>query len=87
MVKLYAGRSAAMRSKPVAGLLVELGVAKSHSRPHVSDDNPSSVSQFKTMKYRPTYRRSLAASRTLTPAAKHSSVSTTTSTGTRASAA
>jgi putative transposase len=42
-----------MRSKPVALLLADLGVTKSHSRPHVSDDNPFSESQFKTLKYRP----------------------------------
>jgi putative transposase len=52
---LHADRGAAMRSKPVASLLVDLDVAKSHSRPHVSDDNPYSESQFKTMKYRPTF--------------------------------
>ena len=43
------------RSKPVAALLVDLDIAKSHSRPHVSDDNPYSESQFKTMKYRPDF--------------------------------
>jgi putative transposase len=42
-----------MTSKPVAFLLADLGVTKSHSRPHVSNDNPFSESQFKTMKYRP----------------------------------
>lgn len=52
---LHADRGAAMRSKPVASLLVDLEVAKSHSRPHVSDDNPFSESQFKTMKYRPEF--------------------------------
>ena len=52
---LHADRGAAMRSKPVASLLVDLDVAKSHSRPHVSDDNPYSESQFKTMKYRPDF--------------------------------
>ena len=45
----------AMRSKPVAALLVDLDITKSHSRPHVSDDNPYSESQFKTMKYRPDF--------------------------------
>ena len=39
----------------MANLLVDLDVAKSHSRPHVSDDNPYSESQFKTMKYRPQF--------------------------------
>ena len=52
---LHADRGAAMRSKPVASLLVDLDVAKSHSRPHVSDDNPYSESQFKTLKYRPEF--------------------------------
>ena len=52
---LHADRGAAMRSKPVAALLVDLDIAKSHSRPYVSDDNPYSESQFKTMKYRPEF--------------------------------
>jgi putative transposase len=50
---LHADRGSAMTSKPVAALLVELGVTKSHSRPHTSDDNPFSESHFKTMKFRP----------------------------------
>lgn len=50
---LHADRGSAMTSKPVAALLVELGVEKSHSRPHTSDDNPFSESHFKTMKQRP----------------------------------
>ena len=44
-----------MTSQTVAQLLEELGVAKSHSRPHTSDDNPFSEAQFKTLKYRPDY--------------------------------
>ena len=44
-----------MTSKPVALLLAELGVTKSHSRPHVSNDNPYSEAQFKTLKYRPDF--------------------------------
>ena len=44
-----------MTSKPVAFLLGDLGVTKTHSRPHVSDDNPFSESQFKTLKYRPEF--------------------------------
>jgi putative transposase len=44
-----------MSSKPVAFLLADLGVTKTHSRPHVSDDNPYSESQFRTMKYRPDF--------------------------------
>ena len=44
-----------MRSKTVAELLVDLAITKSHSRPHVSDDNPYSEAQFKTLKYRPEF--------------------------------
>ena len=55
MLTLHADRGASMRSKPVAALLVDLDIAKSHSRPHVSDDNPFSEAQFKTMKYRPDF--------------------------------
>jgi putative transposase len=42
-----------MRSKPVAFLLSDLGVTKTHSRPYTSTDNPYSEAQFKTLKYRP----------------------------------
>ena len=52
---LHADRGSAMRSKTVAQLLIELGVAKSHSRPYTPTDNPYSEAQFKTMKYRPDY--------------------------------
>lgn len=52
---LHADRGAPMTSQSVAQLLEDLGVAKSHSRPYTSDDNPFSESQFKTMKYRPDY--------------------------------
>jgi len=52
---LHADRGPSMSSKPVAFLLAELGVTKTHSRPHVSNDNPYSESQFKTMKYRPEF--------------------------------
>ena len=44
-----------MQSKPVALLLADLGVTKTHSRPHVSNDNPYSESQFKTLKYCPQF--------------------------------
>lgn len=50
---IHADRGPSMKSKPVALLLADLGVTKTHSRPHVSDDNPYSESQFKTLKYRP----------------------------------
>ena len=42
-----------MTSKPVALLLADLGITKSHSRPHVSNDNPFTEAHFKTLKYRP----------------------------------
>ncbi len=50
---LHADRGAPMTSKTLAQLVADLGVEKSHSRPHVSDDNPFSESQFKTIKYSP----------------------------------
>ena len=50
---LHADRGSSMKSKPVALLLADLGITKTHSRPHVSDDNPYSESQFRTLKYRP----------------------------------
>ncbi len=52
---IHADRGSSMRSKPVAFLLSDLGVTKSHSRPYVSNDNPFSESHFKTMKYRPDF--------------------------------
>ncbi len=52
---LHADRGSSMKSKGVAELLADLGVTKTHSRPHVSNDNPFSESQFKTMKYRPEF--------------------------------
>jgi putative transposase len=52
---LHADRGTSMASKPVALLLADLGVTKSHSRPHCSNDNPYSEAQFKTLKYRPEF--------------------------------
>ena len=52
---IHADRGSSMTSKLVALLLADLGVTKSHSRPSVSNDNPYSESQFKTMKYRPEF--------------------------------
>ncbi len=52
---IHADRGSSMRSKPVALLLADLGIERSHSRPHVSDDNPFSEAQFKTLKYRPDF--------------------------------
>jgi putative transposase len=52
---IHADRGSSMTSKPVALLLADLGVTKTHSRPHVSNDNPYSEAQFKTLKYRPDF--------------------------------
>jgi putative transposase len=52
---IHADRGPSMTSQPVALLLATLGVVPSHSRPHVSDDNPFSEAQFKTLKYRPDF--------------------------------
>ena len=52
---LHADRGSPMKSRPVAGLLVDLGITKTHSRPYTSDDNPFSEAQFKTLKYRPDF--------------------------------
>lgn len=52
---LHADGGAAMTSKPLASLLMDLDVSRSHNRPRTSNDNPYSESQFKTMKYTPTY--------------------------------
>jgi len=54
-LSLHADRGTSMTSKPVAQLLIDLGVARSHSRPHVSNDNPYSEAQFKTLKYCPAF--------------------------------
>jgi putative transposase len=54
-LSLHADRGTSMTSKPVAQLLVDLGVARSHSRPHVSNDNPYSEANFKTLKYCPAF--------------------------------
>jgi putative transposase len=52
---VHADRGPSMTSQPVALLLATLGVVPSHSRPHVSNDNPFSEAQFKTLKYRPDF--------------------------------
>jgi len=52
---VHADRGSSMTSKGVEQLLMDLGVTKTHSRPHVSNDNPDSESQFKTLKYRPEF--------------------------------
>jgi len=52
---LHADNGSSMASKPVAFLLADLGVTKTHSRPHTSNDNPYSEAQFRTLKYRPDF--------------------------------
>ena len=52
---IHADRGSAMKSKTVAQLMSDLGITKTHSRPHVSNDNPYSESQFKTLKYHGSY--------------------------------
>ncbi len=52
---LHADRGQTMRAKPIAFLLADLGVTKTHSRPYTSTDNPYSEAQFKTLKYRPEF--------------------------------
>jgi len=54
-LKIHADRGAPMRAKCTAQLMVDLGIERSHSRPRVSNDNPFSESQFKTLKYCPEY--------------------------------
>jgi putative transposase len=54
-LSIHADNGSSMASKPVAFLLADLGVTKSHSRPHVSNDNPYSESHFRTLKYRPDF--------------------------------
>jgi putative transposase len=52
---LHADRGSSMTSKPVALLLADLGITKTHARPHVSNDDPFSEAHFKTLKYRPDF--------------------------------
>ena len=57
---IHADRGSSMTSKPVTCLLADLAITQSHSRPHVSNDNPFSEAQFKTLKYRPDFPRRFA---------------------------
>jgi putative transposase len=75
-----------MASKLVAQLLADLGVTKSHSRPHVSNDNPYSEAQFKTMKYRPPFPDHFGSIQDAGVFARASSPGTTSSTTTLGSA-
>lgn len=54
-LSIHADRGSSMKSKSVAFLMAALGVTKSHSRPYVSNDNPYSEAQFKTLKYCPEF--------------------------------
>ena len=55
---VHSDRGSPMIAKPVAHLLADLGVTKSHSRPHCSNDNPYSEANFRTLKYRPDFPKS-----------------------------
>ena len=79
---LHADRGTSMSSKPVAFLLADLGVTKTHSRPHVSDDNPYSESQFRTMKYRPEFPNRFGCIQTAALFRRDSSAGTTRNTAT-----
>lgn len=76
-LSIHADNGSSMASKPVAFLLADLGVTRSHSRPHVSNDNPYSEAQFKTLKYRPEFPTSSARSRTPARSAPSSTAGTT----------
>ncbi len=76
---LHADRGPVMTSKTVSQLLADLEVTRSHSRPYVSDDNPYSESQFKTMKYRPDFPHRFGRSIGPAPSAPRSSTGTTAS--------
>ncbi len=82
---LHADRGSSMTSKTVTQLLADLGVPQSHSRPHVSNDNPYSEAQFKTLKYFPTFPKRFANIAHARSFCDTSSTTTTTSTATPAS--
>ena len=83
---IHADRGSSMTSNPVTGLYTFLGIRRSHSRPHVSNDNCYSEAQFKTLKYCPAFPGASAASRTPGRSARRSSTTTTMNTATPASA-
>jgi putative transposase len=83
-LSIHADNGSSMASKPVAFLLADLGVTKSHSRPHTSND-PYSEAAFKTLKYRPEFPTSSGPSHTPARSAAASSPGTTPSTTTAAS--
>lgn len=55
---IHADRGTSMRSKLVAQLMADMGITKTHSRPHTSNDNPYSEAQFKTLKYHHSFPKS-----------------------------
>ncbi len=82
LLTLHADRGAPQRAKPVAFLLADLGVTKTHSRPYTSSDNPYSESNFKTLKYRPEFPARFDSIEHARATAARSSTGTTTSTAT-----
>ena len=83
---VHADRGSSMTSKPVSVLLADLGITRSHSRPRVSDDNPFSEAQFRTLKYCPAFPERFGCWPMPERSANSSSPTTTTSTATAASA-
>ena len=82
---IHADRGSAMTSKSVAFLLADLGVTKTHSRPHVSNDNPFSEAHFKTLNTARISRSVLGALKTHALIARRSLAGTTRSIGTAGS--
>jgi len=82
---IHADRESEMTAQPVCALLDSLSVAQSHSRPHVSNDNPYSESINKTLKYSPRFPNRSVRSKTAKCFAKSSSIGTTTNIGIRES--
>lgn len=77
---IHADRGTSMTSKPVAHLLLDLGVDRSHSRPRVSNDNPYSEAAFKTLKYAPVFPEAFGSLADARGSVKPSSITTTTNT-------
>lgn len=85
VLTLHSDRGAPMTSQCTAQLLADLGVTRSLSRPQVSDDNPFSEAQFKTLKYHPAFPGWFADQDHARPSVGRSSRGTTPNTGTAAS--
>jgi putative transposase len=86
VLTVHADRGGPMRGKPVAFLLADLGVTKTHSRPYTSTDNPYSEAHFKTLKYRPEFPERFDDIEHAATSAGASSTGTTTNTATPGSA-